>query len=545
MTDLPVKHSQVKGQRALFWIIGAMLLLAPPLFALAQEAGKPEYVIVVVPVMWSGDLALFQEAAREETSHFINESQIERYAVVRVEIVTENLTGVSLSNPDLPELIQRHALPLASGDRYIGLTDGDLVLDGASSVVGWTRLGGSAIVAEIGYSITTAHELGHTYNLCDEYAYYYWSRQDNLLPSGCPNPYPDNCPRIPAPSVVCEGFPASDGSPSIMGPAMGPHQRFNDPSLIHLRAVFEQLFGTPAGPTPTPAPNETPLPTATPRPTVTPIPSPPPQRLLVSASIDESTQLFMVTTDAEKNQPEQLTTGAGPVVHGSWAPDGRHVVYAAGHTGQLALYTLEIDTRQERLLIEGGLLTHPAWSPTGEVIAFASDRDGELALYTIKPNGSELRRLTPVGIEADWPAWSPDAARLAYASNRSGDWEIYHQAYDHTTGMLGSDMVQLTQSPGKDVMPAWSPNGLHIAFVSERDAMLQIYIMPITADELARVTHNQFNDWGPVWLDGTHILFHSFRGQEMGLYQINWQQRNETPVTINLRNVTWPAIARR
>ena len=263
-------------------LVGLLLVALLGSTTLAQEIVKPEYVIVVVPVMWSGSMTEFEQSAQEEITHFIMESQIERYVNVQIEIITDPLTGVSLADPDLPDRVQRYALSSVAGDRYIGLTDGDLVLDGSSSVVGWTRFGSSAIVAEVGFSVTTAHELGHTFDLCDEYNYFYWSRQNRSLASGCPNPYPDTCPQE-GQGVICEGFPTPDGAPSIMGPAIGPNQRFNDPSLRHLQVVFEETFGTPVAPTPTLAPNETPLPTTTPRPTVTPTAPPTTETYCVGA----------------------------------------------------------------------------------------------------------------------------------------------------------------------------------------------------------------------------------------------------------------------
>ncbi|MCA9951767.1 MAG: PD40 domain-containing protein [Anaerolineales bacterium] len=528
------------------WILWICFLLAllSGTAVLAQEIAKPEYVIVVVPVMWRSSMGEFEQTAREELDHFISESQIERYADVRIEIITNPLTEVSLADPDLPDLVQRYALSLVSGDRYVGLTDGDLMMDGSSSIVGWTRFGSSAIVAEVGFSMVTAHELGHTFDLCDEYNYLYWSEQNKSLTLGCPNPYPDICPQT-GNGVVCEGWPARDGSPSIMGPARGPSQRYNDPSLIQLQTVFEDTFGTPVGPTPTLPSGETPLPTVTPRPTATPTVPPLSQQIVVSAQVDGSVQLFIVETGDAGLSPMQLTAGVGPHIHADWSPDGQQLVYVSGQTGRLALYRMQLDSGQETLLVEDGLISHPAWSPTGDVIAFVTDRDGEMALYTVRPDGTNLQRLTPLGISVDWPAWSPDGKRLAYASDHSGDWEIYHQGYTAENGTLGTDIVKLTSSPDRDVSPVWAPDGKHIAFVSERDELLQIYVMPITADEVVRATLNQFNDWGPTWLDDTTILFHTFRGKRMNLYQVNWRQGNEVPVEINLVDVAWPVTRRR
>ena len=252
----------------------------------------------------------------------------------------------------------------------------------------------------------------------------------------------------------------------------------------------------------------------------------------------------MVQTEVNNRNQVQLTDGTGPNLHANWSPDGQQIVYVSGQTGRLALYIMQLSSRKETLLIEGGIVSHPVWSPLGNVIAFASDRDGEMALYTIQPDGTNLQRLTPPGMSFDWPNWSPDGERLAYASDRSGDWEIYHQRYEVERGILVDDVVQLTTSIGRDVMPVWLPDGQRLAFVSERDALLQIYVMPITADELVRVTYNQFNDWGPTWLDNSTILFHSFRGDEMSLYQINWLRGGEVPFGVGVVDAFWPAARR-
>jgi Tol biopolymer transport system component len=47
----------------------------------------------------------------------------------------------------------------------------------------------------------------------------------------------------------------------------------------------------------------------------------------------------------------------------------------------------------------------PIWSPDGRTIAFVSDQGGAWAIWAISPNGSNLRKLFPIGGEGlafDW-----------------------------------------------------------------------------------------------------------------------------------------------
>ena len=520
-------------------ILFCMLLVAP--VTLAQGGAKREYVIVFVPVEWSGTTEEFDAAVQEQLGLFVARSGLDRYAEVKPVSLHENLTGVGLDDPDLPELVQRFALSRAPGDRYVGLTDGDLVLNGQSGVVGWSRFGSTSVVCEAAYPIVSAHELGHTYSLCDEYNYVFWVQQDREL-GGCPNPYPPECPQVVTRDMVtCQGLPAESGAPSIMGPALGPQQEYNRPCLDHLESVFEGMLGRPVGPTPTLAPGATPLPTRAPRPTPTLLPTPGPRLLLVSSDQAGPVNLYIVDTGGRP--PQRLTAGWGPDVQGTWSPDGSQIVYVSAEEGPFTLYLLSPQDGQTTPLIPGMLGQHPAWSPDGGRIAFASDREGNWDIYTVQPDGSDLRNLTNSPMNEDWPAWSPAGDRLAYASDASGDWEVYLSDVHPANGQLTGVPTQLTASPGRDLMPAWSPNGRNLAFVSERDGLLQVYVMPTSADALVRATRNQYNDWGPVWVDDHTLLFQSFRNGAMVLYATAWRHRRESYLPIGLWNAAWPAIS--
>lgn len=206
-------------------------------------SAKPDFVLVLMSVDWQSGPSAFQEAAQNQADIFVRESHIDRFFNPKIIVLQDGLQNVSLSNDNLIYDVLEFGLQKQAGDRYIGLTDGDLSLQGNSDIAGWTS-GGQAAIAENGDPYIVAHEMGHTFGLCDEYSYTDWSRQNSEMAGGCPNPYPADCPRTESNVPNCKGAPTQDGCNSIMGPAglEGAHG-YNTASLIHLEDSFKLLSG--------------------------------------------------------------------------------------------------------------------------------------------------------------------------------------------------------------------------------------------------------------------------------------------------------------
>lgn len=204
------------------------------------------YVIVFIPVHWSGSLTDFAAVARAHGEFFLQSSDLQSHWPVEVKYLDQEFSRVPLDSDSLLPLLLAFGLEREPADRYVGLTNSELILDGDEDVAGYTfGANYQAVLAESWSVEITAHELGHTYGLCDEYSYFDWFVQNEIV--GCPNPFPADCPRDT--DHICPGEPAPGGLHSIMGPAgMSGQYAYNTASFDHLQAVFAALVApTPSG----------------------------------------------------------------------------------------------------------------------------------------------------------------------------------------------------------------------------------------------------------------------------------------------------------
>jgi TolB protein len=91
-------------------------------------------------------------------------------------------------------------------------------------------------------------------------------------------------------------------------------------------------------------------------------------------------------------------------------------------------------------------------------------------------------------------------------------WKLYETFNIFMAKPDGSDLRQLTDSPGYDAEATVSPLGDKIVFTSTRDGDPEIYIMDIDGSSQKRLTFEKGYDGGPFFsFDGSKIVFRASR----------------------------------
>ena len=246
-------------------------------------------------------------------------------------------------------------------------------------------------------------------------------------------------------------------------------------------------------------------------------------KILFSAEGD----IFVINADGTGRT--QITDHPAEDFDPVWSPDGTKIAFRTHRDGDEEVYIMNVDGSAQRNLSNAP--NHgdysPAWSPNGEWIAFMSDRAGNNNIWVIRPDGSDLRQVTDIPGISEYPTWSPDSGRIAFhctfgrrLSTGSGDFEICLVNFD------GTELIQLTDTPGSNKLPAWSPDGTRLAFESDREGWptlpdyeplgydpgdfgdSEIYLMNIDGSGQINLTNNpREGDIFPAWSRDGHLVF--------------------------------------
>jgi Tol biopolymer transport system component len=249
----------------------------------------------------------------------------------------------------------------------------------------------------------------------------------------------------------------------------------------------------------------------------------------LSGRIVYSSEGDVFVINADGTGRTQLTDNPAEDFDPAWSPDGTQIAFRSHRDGDEEVYLMNADGSDQRNLSNAPNRGDysPAWSPNGEWIAFMSDRAGNNNIWVIRPDGSDLRQVTDIPGISEYPSWAPDGSRITFnctfghiPSTGSGDFEICIVNFD------GTELIQLTDTPGSNKYPAWSPDGTRLAFESDRDGWptlpdyeppgydpgdfgdSEIYLMNVDGSGLVNLTNNpREGDTFPAWSRDGHLVF--------------------------------------
>lgn len=185
----------------------------------------------------------------------------------------------------------------------------------------------------------------------------------------------------------------------------------------------------------------------------------------------------LVMMHADGSDVKDLTEGLPNAGFPSWSPDGKLVVYRVwGNDGKggeaRGLRLLDLESRGTKVLTTEWD-NFPYWSPSGDRILFtrqkASDKDFDL--FTMRPDGTDVKQLTTSPGADGHATWTADGRSILFMSARTG-FKDEAPLYDNSPQPYaqifimdanGSNTRQLTDSRWEDSMPVYVPDQLRTA----------------------------------------------------------------------------------
>jgi len=176
----------------------------------------------------------------------------------------------------------------------------------------------------------------------------------------------------------------------------------------------------------------------------------------------------------------------------NWSSDSTRILFVGRGTDDPELYTTDAQGQNPTQLTDNSYWEQlPTWSPDGRLIAFVTERSG-WRMYAMQSDGSKEYQLGAGINPSVYAVWSPLGDRIALVGQSDGQDDVFVMNAD------GSGQIQLTQGSHNDRFPTWSPDGSQIAFESDRSGLSQIYVISSTGGGEA-ICVSDGEGYAPSW----------------------------------------------
>jgi Tol biopolymer transport system component len=199
-------------------------------------------------------------------------------------------------------------------------------------------------------------------------------------------------------------------------------------------------------------------------------------------------------------------------------------------TAPAVVTPIEKHLRNITQLTFGGENAEAYFSADGRRLIFQSTRDGHGCdqIYTMNIDGSNVKMVSTGTGRTTCSYYFPNLGRILYSSTHLGSkdcpprpdfsqgyvWAVYPSYDIFIARPNGSELKQLTNTPGYDAEATISTSGKKIVFTSTRDGDLDIYSMDANGRNVRRLTNEVGYDGGPFYSrDGKQIVYRAYHPQ--------------------------------
>jgi TolB protein len=184
----------------------------------------------------------------------------------------------------------------------------------------------------------------------------------------------------------------------------------------------------------------------------------------------------------------------------------------------------ETHLRNIRQLTAGGENAEAYWAFDGQMLIYQGKKPGAGCdqIYLLNPWTAESHRVSNGEGRTTCSYFYPSGEEILYSSTHLHGaecppepdfsmgyvWAVYDTYDIFRANLDGSNLSQLTNTPGYDAEATISPVGDRIVFTSDRDGDLDIYTMALDGSDVKRLTNKAGYDGGAFYSpDGSKIVW--------------------------------------
>jgi cyclophilin family peptidyl-prolyl cis-trans isomerase len=183
------------------------------------------------------------------------------------------------------------------------------------------------------------------------------------------------------------------------------------------------------------------------------------------------------------------------------------------------LETAQLGSADLSFFNNGAVELSPAWWPDGSRLVFVSDPTGELQIYSLNLETREIVQLTDITGGASMPSISPDGKSIAFVSLAVNEWQLYTADIPEDVKTNPITLPMSTRISDDDtsqhILPFWSPDGNEIlASQNTASGAVQVMLFDPSLKTPPRVL-GPFGSVGFGWThdgSGIHIGFATANG---------------------------------